>query len=554
MAEISLELNVLGMTCDSCASHVERALKSVPGVRQARVPGWQSGQAEVVADDQIEIEALLTAVSQAGYSARLKASHHQAEVDRSAPRTNGHDFDLMVIGGGSAGFAAAIKGAELGARVALVEAGTIGGTCVNVGCVPSKTLIRAIEQYHQAAHPRFRGVRTQALGLDWAQVIAQKDQLVAELRQSKYLDVLAAYPQITLLQGRAHLLGGTQVEIEGRIYHPRKIVLATGASPWAPPIPGLPESGYLTSTTAMELTQLPSSMMVLGANAVGLELAQVFARAGTQVTVLELLPRIAPFEDEDISHALHRYLEDEGMPLIPDFKTLEVQRLDGAYRLRGERGGEPITLEAEQLLVATGRRPNTSGLGLEQAGVEVGRQGEVIVDSALRTSNPDIYAAGDVTGRDMFVYVAAYAGGLAAENALTNARRVYDVAYLPRVTFTDPQIASAGLTEAQARQQGYAVKVSLLPMDYVPRAQAAHDRRGLIKLVVDATNDRLLGAHILAPEAGEIIQVAVLALRFGLTLSDLRQTLFPYLTNVEGIKLAALALEKDVSRLSCCAG
>jgi mercuric reductase len=438
--------------------------------------------------------------------------------------------------------------------VALVESGMIGGTCVNVGCVPSKTLIRAVEQYYQAAHPRYRGVRTQALGLDWAEVIAQKDELVAELRQSKYLDVLAAYPQISLIQGRARLLGGTKVEIGGQIYQPHKIIIASGASPWAAPIPGLAEIDYLTSTTAMELTQLPASMMVLGANAVGLELAQVFGRAGVQVTVVELLPRIAPFEDEDISGALHASLEEEGMRLIPDFKTLKVEKIDGRYRLYGERAGERVVLEAESLLVATGRRPNTQGLGLEQAGVELGPRGEIRVDETLRTSNADIYAAGDVIGKDMFVYVAAYAGGLAAENALTEAGLVYDAAYLPRVTFTDPQIASAGLTEAQAREQGYRVKVSLLPMAYVPRAQAANDRRGLIKLVVDAASERLLGAHILAAEAGEMIQIAVLAMRFNLSVRDLRQTLFPYLTNVEGIKLAALALEKDVTKLSCCAG
>ncbi len=290
MSEIRLQLKVQGMTCDSCAWHVEKALKSVPGVHWARVPGWQSAQAEVRADSQVEIAALLAAVSQAGYSARLVAHHTQSEAQPSMLGSQAQDFDLMVIGGGSAGFAAAIKAAELGARVALVEAGTIGGTCVNVGCVPSKTLIRALEQYHQAAHPRFRAVRTQAISLDWAELIAEKDELVSELRQSKYIDVLAAYPQITLIQGQAHLLGGTQVEINGQIYRPRKIVIATGASPWAPPIPGLAEAGYLTSTTAMTLAQQPSSMLVLGANAVGLELAQVFARAGTQVTAAAHCP------------------------------------------------------------------------------------------------------------------------------------------------------------------------------------------------------------------------------------------------------------------------
>ncbi|GAB4534870.1 MAG: hypothetical protein Fur0018_24890 [Anaerolineales bacterium] len=211
-------------------------------------------------------------------------------------------------------------------------------------------------------------------------------------------------------------------------------------------------------------------------------------------------------------------------------------------------------MRAEALLVATGRRPNTRGLGLEEAGMEVGKRGEVLVDETLRTSNPDVYAAGDVTGRDMFVYVAAYAGGLAAENALTGAAGRYDTAYIPRVTFTDPAVASAGLTEAQAREQGYAFKVSELPMKHVPRALAARDTRGLIKLVADAATDKLLGAHILAPEAGEMIQVAVLALKLGLTTADLRATIFPYLTNVEGLKLAALGFEKDVSQLSCCAG
>jgi mercuric reductase len=193
-------------------------------------------------------------------------------------------------------------------------------------------------------------------------------------------------------------------------------------------------------------------------------------------------------------------------------------------------------------------------MGLEEAGVKLGQRGEILVDERLQTNNPNVYAAGDVTGQDMFVYVAAYGGGLAAENALTEAGRVYDASYIPRITFTDPQIASAGLTEEQARQQGYDVRVSSLPMTYVPRALAARDTRGLIKLVADAQTDRLLGAHILAPEAGEMIQTAVLAVRFGITLKQLRETMFPYLTNVEGLKLAALAFEKDVAMLSCCAG
>lgn len=554
----TIQLEVHGMTCDSCALHVRRALESVPGVRRADVPGWQSARATVKADPGVSDEALSLAVSRAGYRARVLARQPAAALRPGGderPLRRGHtDYDLMVIGGGSAGFAAAIKGAELGFKVALVEAETIGGTCVNVGCVPSKALIRAVELYHLAGQHRFRGVHTAPGRISWPEVIAHKDALVKELRQAKYEDVLAAYPEITYIQGRARLTGKNGVEIDGRSYAPGKIIIATGASPWAPPIPGLDEVPYLDSTSALALKELPRSMIVLGANAVGLELAQAYARAGTVVTVLEVLPRIAPFEDEDISAALAGYLEEEGLRIVPAFKTTRVERRDGRTILTGTKDGAEMRFDAEQLLVATGRRPNTAGLGLEEAGVTLGKRGEILVNDQLQTSNPFVYAAGDVTGRDMFVYVAAYAGMLAAENALTDAGRVYDAGYIPRITFTDPQIASAGLTEAQAREQGYEVKVSTLPMVHVPRALAARDTRGLIKLVADAATDRLLGAHILAPEAGEMIQTAVLAIRFGITVRELRETMFPYLTNVEGLKLAVLSFEKDVAKLSCCAG
>jgi mercuric reductase len=553
-----IELDVRGMTCDSCALHVTKALGGVAGVTDADVPGWQSGRATVIADAVVEAKALAAAVQRAGYTATVKARHPLEQADdRQAAPTNGQgdsQFDLMIVGGGSAGFAAAIKGAELGFKVALVEAGVIGGTCVNVGCVPSKTLIRSVELYHLAGQHRFRGVHTTPGRLSWPEVIAHKNELVNELRQTKYTDVLAAYPEITYLQGRARLTGENGVEIDGKAYAPGKIVMATGARPWAPPIPGLADVPYLDSTSALDLKELPKSMIVLGANAVGLELAQTYARAGTYVTVLEVLPRIAPFEDEDVSAALAGYLEDEGLRVVPNFKTVKVERRAGRHILTGTKNGAEVVFEAEQLLVATGRRPNTAGMGLEEAGVRLGPRGEILVNDFLQTHNPLVYAAGDVSGRDMFVYVAAYSGQLAAENALAGAGRVYDASYIPRITFTDPQIASAGLTEVQAREQGYEVRVSNLPIVHVPRALAARDTRGLIKLVLNAATDQLLGAHILAPEAGEMIQTAVLAIRFGITAPQLRETMFPYLTNAEGLKLATLALDKDVTKLSCCAG
>ncbi len=548
---IQVELDVQGMTCDSCALHVTQALQSVPGVEQVQVPGWQSGKAIVVAVPGFNLEALQRAVAQAGYHAGVRTVRELSAAPKGGQEPDSFDFDLIVLGGGSAGFAAAIKADELGFRAAIVNAGPLGGTCVNVGCVPSKALIRTIEAFHNAGQRRFAGIQTVAGHLNWAQVIAQKDELVAELRQSKYVDVLASHPNITLIEGQAKLEGDHRVNVDGKIFRYRKLILATGASPWIPPIPGLAESPYLTSTQALSLTELPRSLIVLGANAVGLELAQVYARAGSHVTVVELLPRIAPFEDEDISAALQSELEAEGLRFFVNFKTVKVEHRAGRFFLIAEDGA---TLSAEQLLVATGRRPNTAGMNLSESGVALGKRGEVLVNEHLQTSLPDVYAAGDVTGRDMFVYVAAYAGQLAVENALTDAGKVYDASYISRITFTDPQIASAGLTEHQAREQGYTVKTSLLPMKHVPRALTARDTRGLVKLVVDVQTDRLLGAHILAPEAGEMIQPAVLAIRFGITTQQLRETMFPYLTNAEALKLAVLGLEKDVSLLSCCAG
>jgi mercuric reductase len=555
----NVEIDVQGMTCEDCALHVEKALLGVNGVKSVRVPEWRSGHAVVTLAAPLEVINLVQAVQEAGYTATVREHpiplENEDQSQSLRPHTGGgHSPDLMVIGAGSAGFAAAIRAAESGFSVTMVEAGTIGGTCVNVGCVPSKTLIRSVEHFRRAGHSPFRGVSTDAARLDWKEVVNQKDELVARLRGSKYTDVLAAYPQITYLAGHAHLEGGNSVEVDGQTYQPQRIILATGASPWVPPIPGLQDLDYLTSTTAMETTEVPDTLIVLGANAVGLEMAQVLFRAGSNVTLVELVERIAPNEDEEVSASLRSYLETEGIRIETGVRTERLEKTPSGVVLHGKQENRAISLEAERLLVATGRRPNTQGLGLERAGIHSGAKGEVLVDENLRTSNPSVYAVGDVTGKDMFVYVAAYAGGLAADNALGGRRRVYDTAHIPRVIFTDPQMATAGLTEEQARTAGHEVQVTVLPMEQVPQALAARDTRGMVKLLKDQNTDRLLGAHIVAPLAGEMIQVAVMALRFGMKVQDLKETLFPYLTGVEAIKLAALTFEKDVAKLSCCAG
>ncbi|WP_082374249.1 mercury(II) reductase [Ardenticatena maritima] len=548
----TIQLAIQGMTCDACARHVRDALSAVPGVAHVEVPGWESQQAIVQADEGVSPERLATAVEQAGYRAEVAAVASPA-VASDEPDTT---YDLLVIGGGSAGFAAAIKAAEAGARVALIERGLIGGTCVNVGCVPSKTLIRMVEAWHAAdAARRFDGVQLAQGHLAWHRLIQQKDALVAELRQAKYVDVLAAYPTITLIRGRARFVDETTLAVDERLYRAEHVIIATGAHPWAPPIPGLAEAGYWTSTDALATKEQPRSLIVIGGSAVGLELAQVYARAGTFVTVLEALPRIVPQEEPEIGEALETYLEAEGMRIEAGVRVRGVERrAPQRVAVTFEREGEAETIEAEHVLVATGRRANTAGLGLEAAHVELDERGHIRIDEYAQTSNPRVYAAGDCATLPMFVYVAAHSGSVAAENALHGNRRTLDLDALPKVTFTDPQVASAGLTESQAREAGFAVKTSVLPLTHVPRALAAHDTRGLIKLVADAESDRLLGAHLLAPEGGEIIQIAVLAIRAGMTTRDVAETIFPYLTLAEGLKLAAQSFEKDVATLSCCAG
>lgn len=466
---------------------------------------------------------------------------------------NGH-YDLAVLGAGSAGFSAAITAAEQGAHVALFGHGTIGGTCVNIGCVPSKTVIRAAEGvHHSRVASRFDGIEATARVTDWRALIAQKDELVAGLREAKYEDILPAYNTIAYIEGPAKL-APEGIAVNGDLFRAEKIVVATGASPAVPLIPGIAEIPYLTSTTALELEAVPASLLVIGGGVIGCELGQMFARAGARVTIV-CRSRLLPHGEPEISDALARYFHDEGINVRCGVAYGSIRRIAaGAVLTVQDRNGRVDTIDAQSVLIATGRQPNTSGLDLDKVGVALTPNGAIQVDDRLRTTKEGVYAAGDVTGRNMFVYMAAYGAKIAAENALNGNTRRYDATAMPEVTFTDPQVATVGVTEAEARAQGIDVQAVTLPLNQVPRALAARDTRGLIKLVAERKSGRLIGAHILAPEGGDSIQTAVLAIKHGLTVGDLAETLFPYLTTVEGLKLAALGFAKDLTKLSCCAG
>jgi len=475
-------------------------------------------------------------------------------MNDSSPADGSARYDLAVIGAGSAGFSAAITAAEQGAHVALIGHGTIGGTCVNFGCVPSKAMIRAVEPLHQAkAAARFDGIEAKARLTDWRAMVAQKQALVDSLRQAKYVDLLPAYNQIAYLEGAARFGEDGVLLVDDAPLAAEKIVIATGSHPAAPTIPGIDQVPCMTSTTALELEHPPASLLVIGAGYIGAELGQIFARAGVTVTIVSrrgLLPEGEP----EIAEALTRYLSEEGIRFVSGIVYERIATTQTGVRLIVTKGGERIEIEAEAVLAATGRRPNTDGLGLEAAGIATGRHGAISVDEAMRTSRTGVYAAGDVTGRDQFVYMAAYGAKLAAKNALNGDALHYDNAAMPAVVFTDPNVATVGLTEAAARAAGIKVETAVIGLEYVPRALAARDTRGLIKLVAEADTMRLIGAHILAPEGADSIQTAALAIKAGMTADELGATIFPYLTTVEGLKLAAQTFGKDVKMLSCCAG
>ena len=463
-------------------------------------------------------------------------------------------FDLAVIGAGSAGFSAAITAAEDGARVALIGFGTVGSTCVNVGCVPSKVMIRAVETLHFAKGvARFDGIEASAKVTDWAAVVAQKQALVDDLRAAKYVDVLPNYEGVSYIEGQASFTQDGSLQVGGRKIHAPKIIIATGASPHIPNIQGLSDVEWLDSTSALEQTELPKSLLVMGGGYIGVELAQIFARAGVAVTIVTrrgLLPEAEP----EVSEALTKAFADEGIKVMDGLKYDRFETSDAGVTLHAKHNGTATTITAQKLLLATGRVPNTAGLALDVAGIVTDARGGIVVDAQMRSSRDGVYATGDVTGRDQFVYMAAYGAKIAAKNAMNENTLSYDNSVMPAVVFSDPQVASVGLTEAQAKAAGHAVVTSVLGLEHVPRALAARDTRGLIKLVADKNSKKLLGAHIVAPEGADSIQTAAMALKMGMTYDDLGAMIFPYLTTVEGLKLAAQTFEKDVAKLSCCAG
>ncbi|WP_223415612.1 MULTISPECIES: mercury(II) reductase [unclassified Pseudomonas] len=557
-------LQIHGMTCASCADHVREALEKIPGVHRAEV-SYAGGKAELTAEAAVRREQLQAAVEALGYQATLEDTTPQPRTGlldqalgwlRSGTEA-GKDSDALhiaVIGSGGAAMAAALKAVEAGARVTLIERGTIGGTCVNVGCVPSKIMIRAAHVAHLRRESPFDdGLPATPPTVLRERLLAQQQGLVDELRHAKYEGILESTPAITVLRGTARFQDGHTLSVElveggERSVTFDRCLIATGASAAVPPIPGLQDIPYWTSEEALASASIPQRLAVIGSSVVALELAQAFARLGSRVTILA---RNSLFfhEDPAIGEALAVAFRMEGIDVLDQTQASQVAHANGEFVLTTNHG----ELRADQLFVATGRTPNTQGLNLEAAGVLLDERGAIQIDQGMRSSAVDIYAAGDCTNQPQFVYVAAAAGTRAAIN-MTGGEATLNLNAMPAVVFTDPQVATVGYSEAEAQCAGFETDSRTLSLDNVPRALVNFDTRGFIKLVAEAGSGQLLGVQAVAPEAGELIQTAALAIRNRMTVQELADQLFPYLTMVEGLKLAAQTFTKDVKQLSCCAG
>jgi mercuric reductase len=472
-------------------------------------------------------------------------------------------FDLVILGSGSTAFAAALRAREQGKTAVMTEERTVGGTCVNRGCLPSKNLIEAAQLVHDAQHPRYPGLTPVELPFDFAQLVAQKDEVIAGYRKKKYASLVDG-AAIQIETGHAAFVDPHTVAVGDHHLVGSQVLIATGSRPVVPAIEGLKQvpfltSDLLTSEEPSELKTLPRSMLIVGGGYIALELGQLFRRFGVDVIIIERGEQmLAHGYEPEIGIEIRRLLEAEGIRIITGASVEQVRTAANGIVARVVHGQGQEEVHAERLLVATGRRPNTDAIGIERTGVSLDDNGQVVVDEFLRTSVPHIWAAGDVIGTrlksQMATPVGSQDGGIASQNAFaaTPQRRV-DHRVVPRAIFTDPPIGVVGLTEAEAIAAGHPCWCSVVPMSLVPRAGAIRDTRGFIKMVADAKTNEVLGVTMVGHAASEVIHEAAMGLRFKATLRDFIDLLHVYPTMAEALKIVAISRYKDPAKLSCCA-
>ncbi len=479
------------------------------------------------------------------------------------PKRKNIEYEMIILGNGAAAFAAAIKADELGKKTALIKGGTIGGTCVNVGCVPSKRLLVSGEV--------IRNTRNHNLGKDtivqhdeefnFAKIMEYKKKLVENLRYEKYENVLSKLKNVELYEGMASFISEKEVEVKHdnnnkstTVILGKKFVIATGASPSIPKIQGIDRINYWTNIEGLEQKKIPESLIVIGGRALGLEFAQIYNRFGAKVTLLQRNPLLIPEAEPEMSKALKSYLEEDGIKIHTNvvLKSFEENAKNNHVIVNAEVNGKSIIFEASSILFATGRTPNTNSLNIENAKIKFGNKGEIIIDSEMKTNNPNIFAAGDITGEPMLESLAAREGTYAAENALLGFHKKINKDIVPKAIFTDPQFASVGITEKEVIEKLNVCTCRVVKFTDVPKAIVMGDTRGMIKMVAHPETHIILGVQILSPMAAEIINEAVMILKNKYTLEDVIDTVHVFPTMSESLKIVAQSFFRNIKDTSCC--
>ena len=463
-------------------------------------------------------------------------------------------YDLIVIGGGAGGFAAAIRADELKKKTAIINDGLpLGGTCVNVGCVPSKKLLFASEVLHGARNHGIPGIELEVKGFDFHQVVRDELSLVEQMRREKYEKVLGFLSHATVIEGRARFTGEGQVEVNGETLTADKFIIATGSTASVPPIDGIDATGYVTHIEALKLKEQPGELVIIGSGAVGLEFAQMYSRFGTRVTVLEAMPAILPHIETIVVDHLLKTLQDEGITITTGAMVTGARREGDRKVIKYMIDGGQSQVECDEILVAAGKRANTGDLRLDLVDVKVNDNGSIAVDQYLRTSNTHIYAVGDVTDSPLRLETTAgREGTLAAGNALAYQQDSIDYDVVPYAIFTDPQLASVGYSEdAQMKKMGVCSCRSV-PLTSIPKAGIINRTGGMIKMGIHPETKAIMGVHILAPNASDLIAEAMVLVQNGNTIDEVVDSLPVFPTLSEAIKIVALSFTKDIEHLSCC--
>jgi dihydrolipoamide dehydrogenase len=443
-------------------------------------------------------------------------------------------YDAIVIGSGQAGTPLCQKLADLGWTVALIEKDQLGGTCVNTGCTPTKTMIASAQIAHYARNAGRWGVSTGEVKVDLTRIVARKDQVVQQWRSGLQHKV-EARKNLHLYRGQARFVDPHHVRVGDQVLEGKRILINTGTRPNIPELEGLRQIDYLTNASIMQLTRLPEHLLVVGGGYIGLEFGQMFRRFGSQVTIIHNGEQILPHEDPDVTSELQNALQNEGIRFVLKAQTTRVDKSHGEVVLHvaTEKGSE--TLSGTHLLVATGRRPNTDDLGLENAGVQLTRQGFIQVNSRLETNVPGIWALGDVKGGPAFTHISYNDHQIVYANLIEGKNQSTDNRLVPYAVFTDPQLGRVGLTEKEARAAGHKLKVGKIPMTWVARAIERDETAGLMKLVVDADTDRILGAAILSTEGGEVVQILGFVMLAGAPYTLMKGAIYIHPTLAEGL-------------------